>query len=78
MKHVVITGGTRGIGFGLAREFLIAGCKVTIIGQSTESVNQALKSLSTDFLNKIQGYAVVVDKRDQLETLWEMAVTRVW
>ncbi|MDR7239204.1 NAD(P)-dependent dehydrogenase (short-subunit alcohol dehydrogenase family) [Neobacillus drentensis] len=33
MKHVVISGSTRGIGYGLAWEFLWAGCRVMISGQ---------------------------------------------
>ena len=32
MKHIVVTGSTRGIGFGLAEKFLKEGCRVTING----------------------------------------------
>jgi NAD(P)-dependent dehydrogenase (short-subunit alcohol dehydrogenase family) len=46
MKHVVITGCTRGIGFGLAKEFLKRGCKVVISGRSEKSVTKAVRELS--------------------------------
>ncbi|MCZ7669085.1 MAG: SDR family oxidoreductase [Chloroflexi bacterium] len=34
MKSIVITGSTRGIGYGLANEFLKRGCQVTVNGRS--------------------------------------------
>ena len=45
MKTVVITGSTRGIGQGLAREFLQRGHQVVVSGTSEESVANALKQL---------------------------------
>ncbi len=38
MKNVVITGSTRGIGFCMAKEFLKAGCNVTISSRSEKSL----------------------------------------
>lgn len=45
MKHIFITGSTRGIGFWLAVSFLKAGCRVTINGTTPETVNAALDRL---------------------------------
>jgi short-subunit dehydrogenase len=73
MKHVVITGSTRGIGYGLAREFLLTGCRVTISGQSQESVDRALQSLREKYPDTVVGYAATADKRDDLEELWNYA-----
>ncbi|WP_378582172.1 SDR family oxidoreductase [Neobacillus sp. GCM10023253] len=70
MKHVVITGSTRGIGYGLAREFLLAGCRVTINGQSQESVERSLQSLRKINPDTVEGYAARADNRDELEQLW--------
>lgn len=38
-KTVVVTGSTRGIGLGLAKEFLKRGCNVVICGRSQVGVN---------------------------------------
>lgn len=70
MKHVVITGSTRGIGFGLAIEFLRAGCKVTINGRSQESVDQAINRLIDNCSGTVQGFVADVEKRQELEKLW--------
>ncbi len=42
---VVITGGTRGIGKALAREFLLAGDRVYITARSREGVRAAVAQL---------------------------------
>lgn len=73
VKHVVITGSTRGIGYGLAREFLQAGCKVTINGRSQESVDQALKNLGENYSDFVCGLAATTGKYENLEHLWDFA-----
>ena len=45
MKTIIITGSTRGIGFGLADNFLKLGQQVVISGRSPEGVDQALETL---------------------------------
>jgi NAD(P)-dependent dehydrogenase (short-subunit alcohol dehydrogenase family) len=42
MKVVVITGSTRGIGFGLADAFLSRGCSVIVSGRTQEAVAHAV------------------------------------
>lgn len=71
MKTIVITGSTRGIGFGLAENFLKLGQQVVISGRSQESVNQAVKNLSERFpAERILG--IPCDMRDyqRVESLW--------
>lgn len=42
-KVCVVTGGTRGIGHAIVREFLAQGAKVILFGSREETVNKALK-----------------------------------
>lgn len=46
-KVVLITGGTNGMGFTTAKEFINKGAKVIITGRSEETVNTAVKELGT-------------------------------
>ncbi|HLP47019.1 MAG TPA: SDR family NAD(P)-dependent oxidoreductase, partial [Candidatus Kapabacteria bacterium] len=45
-KIVVITGSTRGIGYGLADAFLAQGCSVIVSGRAQEGVDRARAELS--------------------------------
>lgn len=42
---MIITGGSSGIGFALAREFGLLGAKVTIAGRNADNLNKAAQSL---------------------------------
>jgi len=47
-KVVIVTGGTRGIGYETVRGFLLNGAKVALLGSREESVNKALKQLNEE------------------------------
>lgn len=53
-KTAVITGGTRGIGFAIARLYLENGAKVAIAGSRQETVDKALAQL-TEYEDKVMG-----------------------
>ena len=72
MEHVVITGGSRGIGFALAEEFLKRGYRVTITGTSGASVHGALSELSREYKN-IHGAVCDVRDPESVEEVWEQA-----
>ena len=44
-KHVLVTGGSRGIGLACAREFLLEGTRVSIAGRSREHLDAAAATL---------------------------------
>ncbi|NOZ68121.1 MAG: SDR family oxidoreductase [Deferribacteres bacterium] len=45
-KTAVITGGSEGIGFGIARAFASEGADVLLVGRSSEKLDEARKNLS--------------------------------
>jgi len=46
-RHVLVTGGSRGIGLACAREFLAEGCRVSLVGRSAEHMDRAVGQLKT-------------------------------
>jgi NAD(P)-dependent dehydrogenase (short-subunit alcohol dehydrogenase family) len=64
-KHVVVTGGSRGIGENMAREFARRGAKVTVVARNVDALNRVAA--------EIAGNAVVADLTDDsvVDTLIE-------
>ena len=77
MKNVVITGGTRGIGHGLATEFLKRNCRVIITGRNQAQVDEAVDVLSAEHgPDDIAGTTCEVSSYADLEALWDFAVQK--
>lgn len=53
-KTAVITGGTRGIGFAIAKKYLENGAKAAIAGSRRETVEKALEQL-TEYKDRVMG-----------------------
>lgn len=78
MKNIVITGSTRGIGFGLAEAFLARDCRVVINGRSQKSVDQAYKQLAASYRSDLLfGFAAAVSDPAQVEALWQFAAQKL-
>lgn len=74
MKTIVITGSTRGIGFGLAGAFLARGCAVAVSGRSQEAVDQAVAALAAEHEpGRIFGHPCDVGDHAQAQALWDAA-----
>jgi NAD(P)-dependent dehydrogenase (short-subunit alcohol dehydrogenase family) len=72
--NVVITGSTKGIGLGMAREFLQRGHRVVISSRGQAAVDSALAQLRADFdAARITGQPCDVSDRAQVQTLWNAA-----
>ena len=71
MKNVVITGSTRGIGFGLAESFLDKGCSVVVSGRSDGSVQKAIATLRETYPEAtIVGVPCDVADPKAVQNLW--------
>jgi NAD(P)-dependent dehydrogenase (short-subunit alcohol dehydrogenase family) len=71
-KNVVITGSTRGIGFGLADAFLARGCRVVVSGRAQENIDQALETLRQKYEPEcIAGSPCDVTSFEQVQSLWD-------
>jgi len=53
-RHVLVTGGSRGIGLACARDFLAEGCRVSLVGRSPEHMARALAELKP--LGQVSGH----------------------
>jgi len=77
MKTIVITGSTRGIGYGLTDAFLERGCQVVVSGSKQTGVDQAVTLLAKKHnLERILGHPCDVSDYSQVKTLWEASVKR--
>jgi NAD(P)-dependent dehydrogenase (short-subunit alcohol dehydrogenase family) len=75
MKVIVITGSTRGIGYGLADAFLDLGCAVTISGRVETGVESARSKLSTRHkVDRTFGKRCDVTHIEQVRELWDAAL----
>jgi NAD(P)-dependent dehydrogenase (short-subunit alcohol dehydrogenase family) len=77
MNTAVITGGTRGIGASLVRDFLKIGWNVAFSGTTEDTVGKALSSLSNNYkINTFEGFTCNVSNLNDLENLWDKTVQK--
>ncbi len=73
--HVVITGSTKGIGLGMAREFLKRGHDLVVSSRGSAAVEKAVAELRAAFPGrKVIGKVCDVADYGQVQALWEAAV----
>ena len=75
-KVVVITGSTKGIGYGLAKEFLKRGCRVVVSGRKQEPLDKAVAALSTNHAGKVAGRLCDVTNLEDCENLFAFAAEK--
>ena len=74
MATIVVTGSTRGIGYGLAHEFLQRGCQVVVSGRGQAAVDKAVSELAAKHgAERVKGFACDVTDAAQVQGLWDAA-----
>ena len=77
MKTVVVTGGTRGIGLGMSKEFLRHGHNVVLCGRSAEAMQEAAAALEAEHEpGRVLGLPCDVGDHAQVKRLWDAAAER--
>ena len=71
-KTIVITGSTKGIGYGLAEEFLKREHNVVVSGRNQERLDKAVSALAANYKN-VSGCLCDVTKYDDNEKLFAFA-----
>lgn len=75
-KRIVVTGSTRGIGKGMAADFLRRGHTVVVSGRSQSAVDEALTELRplASHAAALHGVACEVAELAQVQRLWDESV----
>lgn len=69
-KAALITGGSRGIGFAVARELAAEGCRVIIVGRDSDALERAVTQLNADGLS-VSAKTCDVTSIEQVTALFE-------
>ena len=70
----IVTGGTRGIGKQIAKDLLISGAKVAIIGRNKDTLNQVQKELSE--IGETISFSVDVKKASNIDIITKNIVEK--
>jgi NAD(P)-dependent dehydrogenase (short-subunit alcohol dehydrogenase family) len=73
MKHVIITGSTRGIGWAMAKEFLQRGHRVTISGRHSK-LSPITESELTGHSDAYAYFPCDVKNKEEIQKLWDFSV----
>ena len=66
-KSILITGGTKGIGYGIAESLLSQGCKVAITGRKQKDALEAAEKLSSKSNSRAIGFEADVRSLDDMK-----------
>ena len=76
-KVVLVTGGTRGIGYTTVEEFLKEGARVILFGSREESVTKAINSLKEKNNEyKVEGYFTDLANLEEMEKVAKEIATK--
>src|SRR5690242_14992163 len=73
-RTVVVTGSTRGLGFGLASAFLARGCNVVVNGRSADALAAAAQKLGSP--ERVLTVQAEIHDEAAIRALWAKAIER--
>lgn len=76
-KKAIVTGGSRGIGFEIAKALLSEGVDVVITGRNQESLDKALTELRKVSSARVSGFPADVSKSSDVADLFAFADTEL-
>jgi 3-oxoacyl-[acyl-carrier protein] reductase len=76
-KIAFVTGGTKGIGFGISRALLANGIKVAFTGRSEDSVKEAVEELNSHYPGMVMGMIADVRQYEDLVAVVDL-VNKEW
>lgn len=79
-RTALVTGGTSGIGFQIARSFLKAGCYVTITGRTQSKIDDTCRKLTDEnpqWENRLYGVEMDVTKLDELDSKFHTVISKM-
>ena len=72
-KRVLITGGSRGIGFSCAHAFLREGCSVQLVATSAANLDKAVSTLRGEGLEQVSGIVADLSRPEGVESVRPLA-----
>lgn len=78
-KSIIVTGANQGLGFEMARHFLLAGANVTICARDQEKLKKAKMILSAipDASTRLFALPVDISKPEEINTLFNFALEKM-
>ena len=79
-RKALITGGTSGIGFQIARSFLNSGCEIVITGRNQAKINSVcfqLEQENPEWKDRVHGVEMDVTKVDELDDKFDVVLQKM-
>ena len=68
-KIVIVTGGSKGIGFGIAKAFASQGCSLRLVARDGASLDEAKKTLEAEYGVEVRTMAVNLSEDKNIDSL---------